>query len=182
MISDPETIDGYLAGSGPAPERNLSDWGVRRISARRVARSRRRASVSSNRPARRHVPHIDSPRTEQGHHLEWVATRSVPVLWRGEGKTLEAEFRALADRWKAETGLFSSSLDKVAHPSYREIIDMGKAVIQYILEDYRDTGTYWNQALREIAGESPVTPNMAGRLGRIRDAWLAWGKDRKYIT
>jgi hypothetical protein len=46
--------------------------------------------------------------------------------------SLSAQFRALADKWKAETAFLSSTSALVAHPAYQAIIAMGPRVIPFI--------------------------------------------------
>lgn len=94
---------------------------------------------------------------------------------------VEAQFRALADQWRRETGLLSSSTQKTAHPAYQEIIGMGAAAIPLILREMQERGGHWFAALRAISGENPVPREYAGQIPRIREGWLEWGRLQGHI-
>ena len=93
----------------------------------------------------------------------------------------QAEFQRLAMEWKQETAHLSSPSAIAEHRAYQEIIRMGKAVIPFILRDLQDSRAQWFWALRSIARESPVRPEDRGDVGAMTDAWLNWGRARRYI-
>ena len=93
----------------------------------------------------------------------------------------QAEFERLAIEWKQEAAHLSSPSAIAEHRAYKEIIGMGKDVIPFILRDLEDSRAQWFWALRSIARESPVRPEDRGDVRAMTDAWLAWGKDRRYI-
>lgn len=97
---------------------------------------------------------------------------------------LRERFRALTDRWYDETGGLSNPSTILAHPSVSEILAMGKDVLPLIFEEYaREPHLEWAVILRRILGEHPTfPPDSAGRVSMIRDAWLAWGRERGYVT
>ena len=68
-----------------------------------------------------------------------------------------------------------------SHPAYQKIIGMGQEAIPLILQDLKATKAQWFWALRSIAGESPIRPQDRGDIDAMTDAWLAWGKRRRYI-
>ena len=90
-------------------------------------------------------------------------------------------FRQLADIWRDETGALSSPSQIATHPAYQRIIDMGDRVLPYIFEDLQERGGQWYVALRAITGASPVPPEASGRARQVREAWLQWGRDHRYI-
>lgn len=91
---------------------------------------------------------------------------------------IEDRFRALAAVWEEETGHLSSINQIATHPAYQQIIGMGRAVVPLILDDLRRTGSHWFWALTAITGEQPIPPADRGRVDRMIDAWLAWGRAR----
>ena len=93
----------------------------------------------------------------------------------------EAEFERLALEWKSETAHLSSPGAIAEHRAYQEIIGMGKEVIPFILRDLEDCRAQWFWALRSITRESPVRPQDRGDVRAMTDAWLSWGKNRRYI-
>lgn len=94
---------------------------------------------------------------------------------------LETQFRALADQWRRETGMLSSSTQKTAHPAYQEIIGMGAAAIPLLLQEMQERGGHWFAALRAISGENPVPRECAGRVPKMSEYWLEWGRRQGYI-
>lgn len=110
----------------------------------------------------------------------------VPVGWwvhesnateRGPSRAdIVAEFRRLADEWREATEGYSSMALMAAHDNYLAIIRIGWPAVPLILRDIRDGGGHWYKALRIITRENPVTPEMAGDVRRMDEAWLAWGR------
>ena len=95
---------------------------------------------------------------------------------------LETRFRALADQWRWETGPLSSSSKMAAHPAYQEIIGMGPAAIPLVLRELQERCDHWFAALRALSGENPVPREFAGRVPKMRELWLEWGREKGYIS
>jgi hypothetical protein len=95
-------------------------------------------------------------------------------------KSVEEQFRRLADVWRAETAYVSSSSDLVAHPAFQEIVGLGPAVIPYLLWELENRPGHWHRALRRITGADPVPPEDRGDIGKATQAWLRWGKEHGY--
>jgi hypothetical protein len=107
-----------------------------------------------------------------------VPTRPAPDTPPAE--TVEQRFRRLAAVWLAQTAHVSSSSDLVAHPAFQEIVGMGPAVIPLLLRELDKRTGHWHRALRRITGADPVPPADRGNLGKMREAWLRWGKEQGY--
>ncbi len=105
--------------------------------------------------------------------------RGAPRPSRRSG-SLEKRFRELAARWEEETLLMSSSTEIAIHPAYREIISICAPVIPYILNDLKVSDSHWHAALQAITGENPVPPEDMGRIRKMNEAWLAWGREHGY--
>lgn len=95
--------------------------------------------------------------------------------------TTEETFAALANRWHDETDLLSSPARITSSHSYLRIIAMGRRAIPMILEDLRERGGLWYQTLRVLSEEDPVPTEDRGDIGRMKEAWIQWGRDRGYI-
>ena len=95
---------------------------------------------------------------------------------------LATEFHALADQWRRETGMLSSSSKMAAHPAYRKIIGMGDAAIPLLLRELEERPDHWFAALRAISGENPVPREYAGRVPKMCECWLGWGRRKGYIS
>lgn len=136
-----------------------------------------------------HTISIASPSTDfagVGPAPGWVAVG----WWRESSATekqglafaeIATKFRRLADQWREATEGYSSMALMAAHDNYLAIISMGWLAVPLILSDMRDGGGHWYKALRVITGENPVTPEMAGDVQRMDEAWLAWGRSQGLI-
>jgi hypothetical protein len=108
------------------------------------------------------------------------ARESVPSDPQAEA--LGARFRLLAARWKRETSKLSSAVRMAAHPAYWEIIGMGERAVPLILREMKQHGPgHWFVALSLLTGANPVAADMAGDMGRMTEAWIAWGTKRGYL-
>jgi hypothetical protein len=94
---------------------------------------------------------------------------------------LETEFNQKSKRWKNETKFQSAISAIVMHPDYLDIIGMGQPAIKFILRDLKKETNHWFTALRALTKASPVKPEDAGNLKKMRDAWLKWGKENGYL-
>jgi hypothetical protein len=92
--------------------------------------------------------------------------------------SLSAQFQALAERWKAETALCSSTSAMVAHPAYQAIIALGPPVVPLLLRELEREPVHWFEALKAVTGDDPVSPADWGRIPAMAAAWLAWGRSR----
>lgn len=70
--------------------------------------------------------------------------------------------------------------DIVLNRSYQQIIGMGKPAIALILQDLKKEPDHWFWALRSITGENPIQPDDRGRLQKMAEAWLEWGRQHGY--
>ena len=102
------------------------------------------------------------------------------ALWQVE--SLEEKFARHAAKWHAETGFMSSVRDKALHRSYQRIIGMGQKAVPLILRDLRKSPDHWFWALHAITGVDPVPPSDRGRIRRMTDAWLRWGRAQGFLT
>jgi len=90
------------------------------------------------------------------------------------------KFYSLASTWIEETSFLSSAKEMAMHPAYQQIIGMGKDVIPLILWQLEKNPNHWFWALKAITGEDPVKPEDRGKVGKMAEAWLKWGKEHGY--
>lgn len=107
--------------------------------------------------------------------------RALQATRKVGSQDLRAEFNELAERWHDETGHMSSAISFTQHPAYLRIIGMGPAVVPFILEDLQRTQAHWFVALRLITGENPIKPEDRGKVQRLADSWIAWGRERGLV-
>lgn len=100
--------------------------------------------------------------------------------WAIPANTVEHRFEQLAQQWKAETALLSDLSKKSMHPAYQRIIGMGQDALPLLLKELESHPSHWFWALRSITGANPVKPENRGRIKRMAQDWLAWGRDHGY--
>ena len=94
----------------------------------------------------------------------------------------ETRFMALVATWKANTRNLSSITEAAMHPAYQEIIGMGIRAVPLILRELERQLDHWFWALRAITGENPVPLEHRGRMEQMRQAWMQWGRERKFLA
>jgi hypothetical protein len=95
---------------------------------------------------------------------------------------LEMLFARLVAEWHRETDLLSNSTKASMHPAYQRIIGLGAQAIPLILREMQAQGGHWAWALRAITGENPAAQVEGGNIRAAREAWLAWGRERGYLS
>jgi hypothetical protein len=95
---------------------------------------------------------------------------------------LQKKFRNLASQWIKEIADISSTVEMAKHPIYQEIINMGKPVIPFMLEDLSQNPLYWLMALRQVTQENPVQPRHKGKIKQMAEDWLNWGRQNGYVV
>jgi hypothetical protein len=95
-------------------------------------------------------------------------------------ETLEEKFRRLAATWHQAVAHQSSSSIRDNHPAYQEIIALGPAVVPLLLRDLEINRRQWFEALQAITGVSPVPVEDRGRIRKMTEAWLQWGRENGY--
>ena len=94
---------------------------------------------------------------------------------------LEGIFNGLAATWSNETGAYSITSKRYAHPSYQAILTLGKDAIPLILKQLREKPDMWFEALTALAKPkvNPVKPG--DTFEEAINAWLKWGNDQKIL-
>jgi hypothetical protein len=115
---------------------------------------------------------------ERARHVEARTREQVKAEHTAQ---IEREFRALAEQWYLGTMFRSSYLDKILHPAYQKILTLGVAVVPFILRELKDAPSDWFWALRTLTDADPTTPDQAGNMEAMAEAWLAWGRERGLI-
>lgn len=94
---------------------------------------------------------------------------------------LQQLFLSLSQEWREATKFSSSTSEIVMHEAYQRIIGLGPMVIPLILQDLRKNSGYWFWALRALTRENPVPKDDVGRIKKMTEAWLDWGKKNYLI-
>lgn len=88
------------------------------------------------------------------------------------------KFYSLVEAWRQDVRFTSSLTEMVLHPSYQRIIGMGGAAVPFILYELERKPDHWFWALTAITGVDPVQPDDRGKLRKMAEAWLRWGKEQ----
>lgn len=95
----------------------------------------------------------------------------------------ELPFRTLAEQWTRETSGFPRVKDRIKHPAYLKIINLGECVIPYILTELKnDEPDHWFEALYQITHNDPIPPEDRGNVRKMADAWIRWGRQRQWTS
>lgn len=89
-----------------------------------------------------------------------------------------ARFHRLLDQWRAQT-IFSSFIEeKVKHPAFRQIVNIGEAATPWIIKEISVRPSLLYLALQMITGENPVPLHARGDTRAAIDAWIGWDADK----
>jgi hypothetical protein len=104
-----------------------------------------------------------------------------PIVKATKDSVVAKQFELLAEQWKSETELVSSTTAMVTHPAYQAIIALGPAVVPFLLRDLEREPIHWFEALQAITGADPVPCEHWSKIEAMRTDWLAWGLQRGLI-
>jgi type I restriction enzyme S subunit len=93
---------------------------------------------------------------------------------------LGLEFRGLVDKWRKDTQHTSSLTKMIAHPSYKRIIEMVRAVLPLLFAELEARRDHWLFALNAITGKDPAPKDST--FAEAVDAWLTWGREKGYLS
>jgi hypothetical protein len=95
---------------------------------------------------------------------------------------LEAIFNGLAKRWKEETGGYSLTMRRYAHPSYQSILALEpkKAVISLVLRELQQRPDRWFEALKALTKTNAAQDSKT--FDETVQRWVEWGKAKTYIS
>ena len=89
---------------------------------------------------------------------------------------------ALAREWAEHCRAvwFSSDMRRyLDHPSYRELIGLGRAAVPAIIEHYRHDELPWEFVLQEITGLRFIEDPDAYSPAEVKDRWLRWWAEQQ---
>ena len=96
-------------------------------------------------------------------------------------KKIYSKFLQFLNKWNSETMFLSSSTDIYTNSWYIRIIGLGYPVIPFILNELNEENDHLFWALEMITGENPVPEEDYGRINRMADHWIHWGKNNNLI-
>ncbi len=107
---------------------------------------------------------------------------SSSLVARSPEEVARERFQRLAHDWKEKSRHLSNTAQMATLPSYQRIIGMGDAAVPLILEELQREPDQWFWALEAITEENPVSPEDAGRVRKMAQAWIDWGKRKGLLS
>ena|ERR1035438_5169698 len=92
----------------------------------------------------------------------------------------ERRFAELAAEWKRDRPKGADLVGLCSTWAYQRIIGMGDRALPHILAALKREPDHWFWALYAITGANPVPVEDEGRLTRMAEAWLQWGRRQGY--
>lgn len=106
-----------------------------------------------------------------------VSSVAIPTV----SDVLEKKFIRLRDEWKSRKSHSSSVESHILHPAYLRIIGMGVDALPFIFAELDAKRLdHWFPALQAITEASPVPERDEGRISKMAEAWVEWGKQNGY--
>ena len=84
-------------------------------------------------------------------------------------------------RWQDDVKHLSDTNEICTHPEYQAIIGMGREALPLIFAVLPHSSDYWFWALKAITRQDPVPATHVGRVRKMKEAWIAWGKAHGYV-
>ncbi len=129
-------------------------------------------------------PAFPKERDGSPQHPWTIGHQGLIIQWSSEKDTdpwLRELFNELAGDWRRETAIHSSITKKAMNRNYQRIIGLGHRVVPLILNELRRSPADWFWALSAITGQNPISPEDAGNLEKMTEAWLRLGRRRGWI-
>ena len=97
---------------------------------------------------------------------------------------LEQQFKELSEKWRNETGGYSTSKQITNNKTYKDIIGLGPKVLPLIFKDLQKEPDYWFDALTHITKpkNDPIKNENYGDIELMTKDWLNWARQNKYIS
>src|SRR5438309_12127348 len=105
---------------------------------------------------------------------------AIPLKPVAKEESLRERFERLAASWEKAVAHHSAESIRTKHPAYQEIIALGPPVIPLLLRDMERRQRHWFAALGALTGVNPVAASDAGKISKMIQAWLQWGRENGY--
>jgi hypothetical protein len=94
---------------------------------------------------------------------------------------LNIKFIELSEKAESICGFFSNPDQKVDHPTYKDVLKLGKNIIPFLLEKMdTDFRHIWMPALNILTCVDPIPEEHRGQIDIIAEDWKKWGKENGY--
>ncbi len=142
--------------------------------------------IESYKP-RHYVPHVTCEAEGMGEESIIIAERCMALAHHYASPFSRfwaspiVKYETYRQQWEEETKFTSSTVEIVMNSSYQKIIGLGQKALPLILADLQKKPAHWFWALKSISGEDPVRPEQRGRVKKMTEAWIQWGKEKGLI-
>jgi hypothetical protein len=106
-------------------------------------------------------------------------TCSTVLTYRDDN--IASKFNQLASEVEEDCMMLSSTTQISLHPSYQQIIGIGKKVIPLLITRLDKTPNFWFKALESITGRNPIPKQDRGYLNKEKAHWKNWAKENDYV-
>lgn len=114
--------------------------------------------------------------------LEYPDPADYPEAKPRNGKPdLEARFEELGRQWSEEASYHSNPDFVRNNAPYRELLQMGDAIIPYVIRKIEIRPLPWLHLLYDLAPENPTQPQDSGNIYLIRHRWIEWARKKRYF-
>lgn len=79
-------------------------------------------------------------------------------------------------QWRAETFYLSSVTAKSKHPAFREIVEMGRSAVPWIIDELRNHRDFLFVALHLIVKDAQTPVGSKGNPHELIEEWLQWAE------
>lgn len=93
------------------------------------------------------------------------------------GQDFHSKFKELKTAWIKSVGIHSNPSILYEDQNYKSIINMGKEIIPYLINDLKSPDGDWFEALYKITGIDPVKSENNGFVDKMRQDWINWYKE-----
>ena len=90
-------------------------------------------------------------------------------------------FGKLSKEWYEKSRFMSSTTEMCMLESYQKIIGMGWSAVPLILEELKVKPAHWSWALQSITDKNPVPKEYYGKVRKVAQCWVNWGKQHNII-
>jgi hypothetical protein len=103
-----------------------------------------------------------------------IEDKTKSTEWATANLVVENLFNRYHQQWLKEIQYLSSSDKQYENKYYKMIIDLGWAVVPYIIDSLRKKPTRLLEALSQITSLNPEKPEHLGNLSKMANDWISW--------
>lgn len=91
-------------------------------------------------------------------------------------------FQRRLTEWRAETYYQSSVAEKMDHPAFKRIVEIGERAVPWIIAELKVRPDFLFMALHLIKKFDPTPEAAKGKPQKLIEAWLQWAEHQNFGT